>query len=363
MFRLCGCIGLTLAVAFSIWLTRQQGSSYLVMASTIALTLVVFLALAIATKIVVGHETLVYYRQEIAILAGTALLLRLFHQPVLPYLDITVLGLGLFLTFGRIGCLLVGCCHGRPFRWGICYTKEHAAAGFTPYYVGIPLFPVQALESFWALTIVSIGTSMILRGSPPGSALTWYIIAYGLGRFCLEFLRGDPDRPYFCGFSEAQWTSLVLMSLTVYGQASRVLPLQPWHIAVTALVAVTMVALAIYRRFRRIPTFLLFHPQHVRDVAEALMTPGPGLDEQSKIYVFRTSLGIKISKSEIGGLRERVSHYTLSCADGAMTSEVASEIAKVISLLRHGRANVDLVAGNSGTFHVFCTTRPENNRA
>ena len=39
--------------------------------------------------------------------------------PVLPYLDLTCLGLGIFLVCGRQGCLMVGCCHGKPCGWGI----------------------------------------------------------------------------------------------------------------------------------------------------------------------------------------------------------------------------------------------------
>jgi prolipoprotein diacylglyceryltransferase len=41
------------------------------------------------------------------------------HEPIIPYLDVTILVIGIFLVCGRIGCLMVGCCHGKPHRWGV----------------------------------------------------------------------------------------------------------------------------------------------------------------------------------------------------------------------------------------------------
>ena len=68
-----------------------------------------------------GEERIIYYRHEIAVMVVAALLLWLLRQPLLPYLDVTILGIGMFLTCGRMGCFMVGCCHGRPHDWGVCY--------------------------------------------------------------------------------------------------------------------------------------------------------------------------------------------------------------------------------------------------
>jgi len=339
----------------------------LILLGITGVVILTFCLLVLATKILVGREVLIYYRQEIAVVAGTALFLRLLHQPVLPYLDITVLGIGMFLVCGRIGCLLVGCCHGRPFRWGICYGEAHAAAGFTPYYVGVPLFPVQALESLWALVIVAVGVSMILRGSPPGSALTWYIIGYGLGRFGFEFLRGDPDRPYFIGFSEAQWTSLILISLTVGTEIRGALPLRPWHIASIAFVILTMAALTVHRQVRRIPTYRLLHPRHIREIADALefarSKPLAVPQTSPQIYVGCTSLGIQISGSEVELQDCRVPHYTISRGRQPLTADVARALGVIICRLRHSDCEFDLIPGGQTVFHLLirAETRLGNN--
>src|SRR5207253_2733687 len=113
-----------------------------------------------------------------------------------------------FLAFGRVGCTMVGCCHGRPGRIGLCYREEHADEGFPRYLVGVRLVPVQALESLGVAAIVGVGVALVVAGSTSGTALAWYAAAYAVLRFFLEFLRGDAGRRYSWGFSEAQWTSL-----------------------------------------------------------------------------------------------------------------------------------------------------------
>lgn len=372
-FRLCGYAGILLASVLANALGIYRGLSPGVMLTITAAAIMIFFALAMATKIAVSEERLVYYHHEIAVVSGVALFLRCLHQPVLPYLDMTMLGLGVFLACGRIGCLLVGCCHGRPCRWGVRYSREHAAAGFTPYYVGISLFPVQALESLWTLCIVAAGAAMMARGSVPGSVFALYVVLYGLGRFCFEFLRGDPDRPYFFGFSEAQWTSVILMSLTVLSEAVHKLPFQAWHWAITTLIVLGMAAVAVGRRFQRTPAHRLLHPSHIREIAEAITFATGERPERtdavpqqgSEIRLGCTSLGVRISAGQVragGAVRNQ---YAVSQDDGTMNADCAYKVAKAISLLRHSSADFELVRGNMGVFHILipATSRTQSRAA
>src|SRR5215510_14057762 len=116
-YQVYGYTGYALAVLLGIVLTVNQGLLLGVLAGVTLTTALIFFGLAMATKIITGEEQLIYYHHEIAIMAAVALLVWILGQPVLPYLDVTILGIGLFLVFGRIGCLMVGCCHGRPHRW------------------------------------------------------------------------------------------------------------------------------------------------------------------------------------------------------------------------------------------------------
>jgi hypothetical protein len=360
LYRLIGCAGLAIACSLTNVLVVHLGLSLSLMLVIVTLSILIFIVLVMATKIVIGHEFIIYYHHEIAVLSGIALFLRLLHQPVLPYLDIFVLGLGVFLACGRIGCLLVGCCHGRPCRWGITYREHHAAAGFTPYYVGISLFPVQALESFFALAVVGFGVRMVLHGGAPGSALSWYVIAYGFGRFCFEFLRGDPERPYFFGFSEAQWTSLILMSLTVYSEFSHALPRQLWHLGVTLALVLLTVAVAIHRRFRKFPTHRLLHPRHIREVACALEYAAASPSRLApEIRVGCTSQGIQISSATTDSSAGEIhAHYCLSRRVHPLTFDAAATLAGVICQLRHHPRHFRLIPGNNHVFHCVILRQP-----
>ncbi len=368
-FQVCGYTGLVLAILLAMSLVVRLGLSPFVMTMNILAAVLTFLGLAMATKIITGEENLVYYHHEIAVLVVTAVLLWLLRQPLLPYLDATILGVGLFLACGRIGCLMVGCCHGRPHRWGVRYRAEHAAGGFTPYYVGIRLFPIQAVESLWVLCIVLVGTVLALSGQPPGTALAWYIVSYDLGRFCFEFMRGDPERPYLWGFSEAQWISFVLVCVVVAAEGSGFVAFQPWHVGAMAGLALTMIGVATHRRFQKTARHQLLHPHHVKQVAQAIEQVSerkpdassrvpwtimpPRHSNLTDVRVAQTFLGIQISASQTRSGTNCIYHYALSKRNGSMTEETARVLADLILLLKHAADSSELVRGNRGVFHLL----------
>lgn len=362
-FQVFGYTGLSLAVLLTMALVTSLGLSLWVMTGITLSAMGVFLALVMATKIITGKEQIIYYHHEIAVLSVTAILLKLLHQPMLPYLDITILGIGLFLVCGRVGCLMVGCCHGRPNKWGVCYRKEHADSGFTHYYVGVRLFPIQALESLWVLVIVIVGAFFLLGKQPPGETLAWYVITYGLGRFCFEFVRGDPERPYYSGFSEAQWTSLLLMFAVLWWELAGTLLFHLWHIVATAGVALSMIAVVLTRRFRGAARHRLLSPRHVREFAEAIDLISNRVSERTVftgkhtvpeiIPMYCTSLDIQISAGKIRDAETAIDHYALSSQKETMNKEIASTLADLIIRLKHPDGLRELVSQNQGVFHVL----------
>jgi prolipoprotein diacylglyceryltransferase len=362
-FKVCGYIGLTLAIFLGMALTMSRGLSLWVLAGLGLVAVFTFLSLAMATKILTGAEQLIYYHHEIAIMAVAALLLRLMGHPVLPYLDITILGIGMFLICGRIGCFLVGCCHGRPHRWGVCYRHAHATAGFPAYYVGVRLFPIQIIESLSVLCIVLVGTILVLCGHPPGEALAWYVMSYGVARFGFEFARGDVGRPDLWGFSEAQWTSLLLMGAGVGADMAGIVTLHPWHSAVTAGLAMTMLVVVCQQHRQCTATHRLLHPSHVKEVAEAVAVASHRaihtsplaiqLVTPTEVHVGCTSLGLQISASNITAAVGALRHYALSSRQDLMTHETATALARLILQLTHITASYELRQGSQGVFHVF----------
>jgi prolipoprotein diacylglyceryltransferase len=362
-YPICGCTGLALALMLAMTLTRHAGLSYWVMAGVAVAAVATFFGLVMATKVVAGEERIIYYHHEIGVMVVTALLLSAMGKPLLPYLDITILGIGTFLACGRIGCLMVGCCHGRPHRWGIRYSQEHAAAGFPSYLVGVGLFPIQAVESLWVLCVVAVGTVFLWIGKPPGTALAWYVVTYGVGRFFFEFARGDADRPYWHGFSEAQWLSLLLTAAVVWAEFSGVIPFQFWHTLAMSALFVSMISLACIRHFQPASKFQLLHPCHVKQIAGAVelassfaaCNPVPQSSDGAPTFVSIacTSLGVQISANQFDHGADVVYQYTFSFRGEPMSERTARVLARLIwQLSRAACSSEELIKGR-GVFHFL----------
>jgi len=363
-FRLCGYTGFFLAFVQSALLVSHLRLSELTLLGITGTVILTFYVLMLVTKALAHGEVIIYYHHEIAVLATSALFLRLTGRPVLAYLDVLVLGLGLFLACGRIGCLLVGCCHGRPCRWGVRYRDDHARAGFPHYLVGVKLFPIQAVESVLAFSIVICGLTLLLTQHQPGSVLLFYVIVYGCGRFCLEFFRGDVARPYFCGFSEAQWTSLALALSALFAEQAKLLQGTAWHsIAVAAMVAI-MIAIRMYRHFDRSRRFELLRPSHTREISLALrhlysVVPSDAASrsrsrqDPTVVHVAHTSSGYRISTGRYLAGSEKVEHFSISRDGSPLTARGAKVFSRLLARLS-GRADLlELIHGNNGVFHVL----------
>jgi prolipoprotein diacylglyceryltransferase len=361
-FHVCGYTGLVLATWLAMGLALHQHLSFWTMFGIVLAAVLVFFGLAWLTRVLQGGESLTYYHHELTILAVAAALAWVSGQPILPYLDITILAIGLFLACGRVGCLMVGCCHGRPFGWGVCYREEHAAAGFVRYLVGVRLFPVQALEALWVAGVVLIGSLLVLDGRPPGTALAWAVVSYGMGRFLFEFLRGDAARPYYAGFSEPQWTSLVLILLVAAAELGGILPRHSWHLGAAGLLAVAMIAVALNRRLRTGPRHRLSHPRHIQELAEVLervsalapaaaalasQNPAPGA-----VRVLSTSEGVQVSATRIERASGAMIHYAFSFEDGTMNDRAARTLTRLILQLRRVGGSGEMIKGHQGVYHL-----------
>lgn len=358
-FHVCGYTGLVFAIALGIFVAGRTGLAVWVISGIAMAAMATFLVLAFATKIITGEEQLIYYHQEIAIMLVSALVATLLHLPALPYMDVTILGVGTFLAFGRIGCLMVGCCHGRPCHWGIRYQREHAEEGFAHYLVGVRLFPIQAVESLFVFMVVIAGTIAVLRGHAAGTAFTLYTIGYGLVRFCLEFFRGDSDRPYTLGFSQGQWLSLWLMCSVAWAELTGRMPFHAWHLAVTLALPAIMLLAAIWRRLDKAETFRIHHPQHVSEVAGAIdsLSDFCRLLESERIAdtipVAQTSTGVQISAGNIHGDKLAPAHFTISHRGRHISGKAAANVADLILQLKPDFIRRELVPGNEeGVFHL-----------
>lgn len=114
--------------------------------------------------------------------------------------DFTITALPLGHAFGRVGCFLNGCCGGRLADPPSCLTG------------GLEHYPVQLYESAFNLGVYGLLTWFFLRrrNNRNGAVLALYLMTYPVGRFLLEYLRGD-DRMRWGNLDVAQEVSLGLI--------------------------------------------------------------------------------------------------------------------------------------------------------
>lgn len=126
--------------------------------------------------------------------------------------DCAAPSIALFHMFGRIGCFLGGCCYGVEWEYGVTFT-ESLAEGAN----GVPRVPVQLFEAGFELVMFVLLFMMLRKGVLKNKLLLVYLAAYAVGRFVLEFWRGDDYRGFLLGFSTSQLISIgVLVGMAVY---------------------------------------------------------------------------------------------------------------------------------------------------
>ena len=303
-----------------------------------------------------GRENIVYYHHEIGILLACLLALFITGQPVLPYMDVTITGIGIFNIFGRWGCFFVGCCHGKPCRVGVTYHHEHVQQGFPQYYENIRLFPIQLIESAGAaLLVAACIVSMISGLYQPGEILVMYSVLYGCGRFLLEIFRGDPERGYWLGLSEAQWTSIGIIILTTFLGYLGYLPLYGWHLMAAGTLLVLAFSVALLYKLH--PYWKYLNPQHIHELATALyamrhrninLLEAETLD----LSVYTTRLGITVSYSCDWGNTSNSYVYGLS-GPVSLNRPTARRLARLIGSLNRHKGSFELLYDGKGAYYII----------
>ena len=142
--------------------------------------------------------------------------MRRHRLPLWTTCDAFAPGIALGQAVGRLGCLLGGCCYGRPtdVPWGITFTNTLAASNVgTP--LDISLHPTQLYESAATLALLGVLLLVERRGGGFAGRTFWtYLLLYPIARFVIEFYRGDPRGMAFGLLPTSQFVSLILVPLS-----------------------------------------------------------------------------------------------------------------------------------------------------
>lgn len=135
----------------------------------------------------------------------------------LKYFDLLIPSVALAQGFGRIGCFLAGCCYGSETSCPIGIVFRDSS--FAPN--GVSLIPTQIISSVLNFLNFLVLIWFAKRKKGDGQVGGLYLILYSIGRFVLEFYRGDLIRGSVGQLSTSQFisifTCLLGVGLFLYG--------------------------------------------------------------------------------------------------------------------------------------------------
>ena len=161
---------------------------------------------------------IVFYGGLIGLLMSYRLLTRLLKQDYY-ILDILAVCIPLFHSISRVGCFFGGCCFGKESNTG--FAVNYTTRVFDEI-VTANRIPVQLIEAVFNACLFFY-LYHLLRNSDwtQKNILRRYLLLYSIGRFLIEFLRGDLTRGVIAGISFSQIISVLIwvyLFITAYNK-------------------------------------------------------------------------------------------------------------------------------------------------
>lgn len=150
---------------------------------------------------------IVYYGGFIGACLGTILFARRKKVPLWKLADVTAPSIALGQVFGRMGCLMHGCCYGRAcdLPWAIHFPKDHITGG-----AGV--HPTQIYEATLSLALCLTLMQAFKRRRFDGQVFAFYLVGYAILRSIVESFRGDyPQSHVATGLTSGQLVSLGIL--------------------------------------------------------------------------------------------------------------------------------------------------------
>ena len=152
---------------------------------------------------------LIFYGGFLLACAALVIFARRHRVPVWHMADFAIPALAIGHALGRMGCFLNGCCYGRPAGDAFCGIAYPPICEPGKLFPGVPLYPVQLIESACLLALWLVLVWAYPRRRKDGAVFALYLVLYPPIRFALEYLRGD-ERQSWLALDVAQVTSIGL---------------------------------------------------------------------------------------------------------------------------------------------------------
>lgn len=163
-----------------------------------------------------------FYGGFVAATVTAFYLLRHDRFPFWKAADMAGMTIPIGLGFGRMGCLLAGCCFGTPTDrpLGLVFPGDSPASEWqaqhaqltSKHLASLPVHPTQIYESAAAFAIAAFCLLYVHgRKRYDGQVFLTFVVLYGLVRFVIEFWRSD-DRGGLFGLSTSQIIGVLLVA-------------------------------------------------------------------------------------------------------------------------------------------------------
>ena len=137
----------------------------------------------------------------VSFLAGYAIFRNKFKARLVDMVSIAPCCILIAHAFGRVGCFFAGCCYGKP-------TDSFLGIQFP--HLSYKVHATQLYEAIFLFALFAVCFILYWKKNFKHN-LSLYLIAYGIFRFGLEFLRGD-KRGELLGFmSPSQFWSVLMV--------------------------------------------------------------------------------------------------------------------------------------------------------
>lgn len=153
----------------------------------------------------------VVYGGIIGGIVGAYLYCRRRKLDTWKYFDLALPSVALAQGFGRVGCFFAGCCYGAETDLPIGITFH--SSDFAPN--GVALVPTQVLSSLFDFLLYGFLVWFYRKKKADGQITALYLIFYSVGRFIIEFFRGDLERGSVGVLSTSQFISIFMLAAGV----------------------------------------------------------------------------------------------------------------------------------------------------
>lgn len=158
----------------------------------------------------------VFYGSVLFVIPVIVVWLRKKKIPVRPFLDIIAFVGPIVQGFGRVGCFLAGCCHGKVCDSVLGVTFSHPDSLANPK--NVPLYPTQLFDIGINIIILLTLIWFEKRQQFKGQLMLIYLMMYAVGRSINELFRGDEERGFlFNGLlSHSQFIAICIFTVCTY---------------------------------------------------------------------------------------------------------------------------------------------------